>query len=104
MPALDRNVVIHGKNPNSQKAADNAYLQSGTWRRRIFDYIASRGFNGATDQEIQANFNKSGDTIRPSRKTLEQDGLIVNSGRTRQNDSGNNCTIWVTSEFAEMMI
>lgn len=104
MTSIDRNVVIYGKHANSQAAADAFVLQSGTWRRKIYDYINSKGINGATDQEIQAYFNKSGDTIRPTRKTLQTDGLISDSGRTRVNDAGNECTIWITYEFDGMLL
>jgi hypothetical protein len=48
---------------------------------------------------MQEHFNKSGDTIRPTRKTLEKDGLLVDSNRTRKNAGGNDCIIWVTYEY-----
>lgn len=98
MTMIDRNAVIHGKHKNSQAAADAFFLKSGSWRRNVYTFIASKGAYGATDQEIQEHFNKSGDTIRPTRKTLEKDGLIVDSCRTRKNAAGNDCTIWVTYE------
>lgn len=104
MTSIDRNVVIHGKHAMSQAAADAFFLKSGSWRRKVYDYIASKGINGATDQEIQAYFDKSGDTIRPTRKTLQDDRLIVDSGRTRKNAGGNDCVIWVTHEFDGMLL
>lgn len=99
MSLIDRNAVIHGKHKNSQAAADAFFLKSGSWRRNIYTFVSSRGAEGATDQEMQEYFNKSGDTIRPTRKTLEKDGLLVDSNRTRKNAGGNDCIIWVTYEY-----
>lgn len=104
MPDIDRNVVIHGKHALSQQAADAFFLKSGGWRRKIYDFIYSKGINGATDQEIQAFFDKSGDTIRPTRKTLQDDKLIFDSGRTRKNATGNDCTIWISYEFDGVLL
>ena len=100
MSLIDRNAVIHGKHKNSQAAADAFFLKSGSWRKLIYTFVASRKAEGATDQEIQAYLNKSGDTIRPTRKTLEKDGLLVDSNRTRKNAAGNDCVVWVTYEYA----
>ena len=98
MSLIDRNAVIYGSHKNSVAAANAFLLKSGSWRRKVYDYVSSKGFDGATDQEIQAYFDKSGDTIRPTRKTLEKDGLLLDSGRTRKNAAGNECTIWITNE------
>jgi hypothetical protein len=99
MNNVDRNAVIHGKHKNSRAAADAYFLKSGSWRKLVYVYVASKGSYGATDQEIQEHLDKSGDTIRPTRKTLEKDGLIVDSNRTRKNAAGNDCVIWVTYEW-----
>lgn len=104
MESIDRNVVIRGKHALSQAAADAFFLKSGSWRRKVYDFVQRNGINGATDQEIQAFFDKSGDTIRPTRKSLQDDGLLVDSGRTRKNAGGNDCTIWVTHEFDGMLL
>jgi len=104
MTEIDRNSVIYGKHALSRQAADAFFLKSGGWRRKVYDFIHSKGINGATDQEIQAYFDKSGDTIRPTRKSLEQDQLISDSGRTRKNAAGNECTVWITHEFEGMLL
>jgi len=55
--------------------------------------------HGATDQEIATNLNLAGDTVRPTRKTLEQDSFVIDSGTTRNNHNGNACIVWrATSE------
>lgn len=101
---IDRNVVITGKRETSRSAAEKMFFESGTWRRRVYDYVADRRFDGATDQEIQEHFDKSGDTIRPVRISLVRDGILVDSGRTRANKSGNQCIIWVVDTFEGMMM
>lgn len=103
MEPIDRNTVIYGQHINSKMAATGFLLKSGTWRKNIYLYVAGRGIQGATDQEIQEHFNKSGDTIRPTRKTLEKDGLLVDSGRVRKNEAGNDCIIWVIWEHEGKM-
>lgn len=100
MPKLiDRDVVIVGKQRTSQAAAEKFLGKSGGWRRQLYWHLQDCGFDGATDQELQQHFNKSGDTIRPTRVSLVRDGLIIDSGRTRINESGNQCIIWIVSEL-----
>lgn len=104
MNEVNRNTVIRGKHALSGKAADAFFLKSGSWRKLVFDFIDRQGVNGATDQEIQEYLDKSGDTIRPTRKTLQQDGLILDSGRTRKNAGGNDCTIWVSHNWDGLLL
>lgn len=101
---IDRNVVITGRQRTSQSAAEKMYFESGTWRKRVYDFIVDRGFEGATDQEMQQYFDKSGDTIRPVRVSLIRDGILMDSGRTRKNTSGNQCIVWVVNTFEGMLI
>ena len=90
------NKVIIAKNARqtSREAAERAYPKSGTMRLRVYEYIIRQGLKGATDQEIQRNLNLSGDTVRPSRITLFQDGFIIDSGERRKNANGNDCIVW----------
>ena len=101
---IDRNVVIVGKQHTSQSAAERMFFESGTWRKRVYDYVAMRDFEGATDQEMQDYFGKSGDTIRPVRISLVRDNILMDSGRTRPNSSGNQCIIWTVVKFEGMLI
>jgi hypothetical protein len=38
-------------------------------------------------------------TISASRRSLVIDGWLMDSGQTRKNQSGNDCIVWVTTEF-----
>jgi hypothetical protein len=101
---VERNVVIVGKQRTSQSAAEKMFYESGTWRKRVYDFVVDKGFNGATDQEMQEYFQKSGDTIRPVRISLVKDLILMDSGRTRANSSGNQCIIWTVNTFEGMLI
>lgn len=101
---IDRNVVIAGRQQTSRSAAEKMLFESGTWRRKVYDYVADKKFHGATDQEMQEYFDKSGDTIRPVRVSLVRDGILIDSGRTRANKSGNQCIIWVVDTFDGMLV
>ena len=66
-------------------------------RGKVLQFIIDRQERGATDQEMQAGLNMAGDTLRPTRLRLAKDNLIYDSGRTRQNERGNECIIWIAS-------
>lgn len=98
---LNRNTVIISPEAKqtSRVAAIAALPYSGSIRHRVYEFILRRGLHGATDQEIATNLNLSGDTVRPTRKTLEQDLFVIDSGTTRNNHNGNACIVWrATSE------
>ena len=66
-------------------------------RGKVLQFIIDRQERGATDQEMQAVLQMAGDTLRPTRLSLAKDNLIYDSGRTRQNERGNECIIWIAS-------
>ena len=75
----------------------------GSINRKVHDYIASRKAYGATDQEIEAALALDGNTVRPSRGSLVKKGLVADSGRTRQNNKGNDCIVWIVKD-PEMLL
>lgn len=50
---------------------------------------------GATDEEIQNALGLPGNTERPARVALVQQGLIKDSGQVRKTASGRNAVVWV---------
>jgi hypothetical protein len=92
---VDRNVIIvaNKAQPTSQRAAIKAFPRSGTKRQKIYNSI--RLFKGLTDEEIERTLEMSGNTVRPSRVSLVRDGLVMDSGQTRQTVSGNDAIVWV---------
>ena len=92
------NAVISNLSKTSVRAAIKAYPRSGTIRIKVYHFLIRRGLDGATDQEISVTLQISENTVRPTRKTLEIDGFVRDSGLTRKNRNGNDCIIWRASE------
>lgn len=51
-------------------------------------------FDGATDEEMQIALKMPGNTQRPRRIKLVELGLVVDSGSTRQTQSGRAAVVW----------
>ena len=86
----------------SKAAYKKALPTFGSKRARVYQYIFDQQERGATDQEIQAALNMPGNTLRPTRLSLLKDDLIYESGKTRQNQNGNDCIVWVVSEIEQV--
>ena len=67
----------------------------GTINAEVYSYIVNCGIYGATDQEIETVTHIEGNSVRPSRGALVKKGWISDSGKTRKNDKGNHCIVWV---------
>ena len=67
--------------------------------------IAANNDYGYTDYELETVLKGSHQTISASRRTLVLDGFLVDSGKTRTNQNGNDCIVWVTAdEFSNGML
>lgn len=101
--AVPDNVVILAKNARktSRAAAESVLPKSGSIRERVYSYFKGRGEMGATDDEAQEFLGIDGNTFRPTRKSLLDDGYIIDSGGTRKNHNGNDCVVWIEREHAE---
>jgi transcription initiation factor IIE alpha subunit len=90
------NVITLSHNPQrtSVMAAEKAFPKTGSLKRKVYDYFISRGEFGATDQEIESALGLSGNTVRPTRQSLQKDGYILDSGFTRSNANNNQCIVW----------
>lgn len=100
MSLIDRNVVIISKNakPTSIASANAIYGRTGSIRRQVWEFILRQGMRGATDNEMQTTLHMSGDTQRPTRTTLQQDGLIMDTGETRRNARGRECIVYRSTD------
>lgn len=81
----------------SRSAARAVASSALALRRRVFDFIESRGSLGATDHEIQTALGIAGDTERPRRDELQKAGLVRDSGQRRTAPSGRSVIVWVTT-------
>lgn len=52
---------------------------------------------GATDEDLQRWLKMSGNTERPARVALVQQGLVVDSGNTARTSSGRKAVLWVVA-------
>jgi len=91
---INDNVVILSSRAKrtSRQAAEKMLPRSGTMRREIFELVQRA--NGLTDHELEELLNGKHQTVSASRRGLVIDGFLVDSGRTRKNDVGNDCIIW----------
>lgn len=79
--------------------------RTGTQRGRVLDWIARAGANGATDEEIAEGLGMLANTERPRRVELEEQGWIVNSGRTRKTHaSGSAAVVWTLTDNGRMQM
>lgn len=103
LPSPDRNTVgkFHGPAagapPTERQAAILVYPNTGTARRRVLDFIAAQGSQGATDEELSLALQLRLYTAAPRRNELLNDGWIRDSGRTRSTTTGASASVWVLS-------
>jgi hypothetical protein len=97
-------VLFYGQDPPAQRhsrpsveAAEAIRPSTNRLRQRVFDYIESRGADGATDQECQKDLGMDESTQRPRRWELAQARLITQAG-TRRTKSGRAATVWVVDK------
>ena len=81
--------------PTSKAAAHAIEPKSHTLRRKVLDFIKVAPRYGATDEEIQIALEMEGSTERPRRIELLEQGLIKDSGKTRETRKGRQATVWV---------
>lgn len=95
-PGINAPRVIFGPQETSRAAAEKAKLRAGTWRKKVYDFIAGRP-EGATDEEIELALGINGNTVRPSRFTLVEDGWVKDSHTTRPTRAGNDAIVWIVA-------
>ena len=87
-------VLSHNPQRTSLAAAEKVFPKTGSLKRKVYEHFLSCGEFGATDQEIENALNISGNTVRPTRQSLQKDGYILDTGFTRSNANGNQCIVW----------
>lgn len=79
----------------SEAAAERIAPLAARLRARVLAAITAAGDMGMTDDELQAALGMPGNTERPRRRELEQDGKVRRAGRTRRTASGRQADVWV---------
>lgn len=83
-------------NSTTSEAASKAIDgKRGRLKRCLLAALKSLGETGATGQELEDLLSLSGDTIRPLRILLRDEGLIVESRRTRLTRARRRAFVWV---------
>ncbi|MBN2023179.1 MAG: hypothetical protein JW809_10350 [Pirellulales bacterium] len=70
-------------------------------RSVVYHAIRAAGAEGMTDPEVSITTGLLSDTSRARRVELVQAGVVVDSGRRRQTQSGRWATVWVARPPAE---
>jgi hypothetical protein len=95
----------YAKGSSTSKAAAVAILPTmGTKRRLVYDcireYSTNPKYNGLTDEEVQKILHLTSQSETPRRLELVAQGLVKDSGKTRQTISGNWAAVWIATEVA----
>ncbi len=69
---------------------------------RILDVLRDAGCLGLTDQELQELLCMTGDSERPRRVELVEEGLVVDSGSRRRTPGGRLAVVWIAVPIASM--
>lgn len=70
-------------------------------RDQIRRMIKASGFVGLTNDEISAQYNKTGSMFSPRLIELERDGSVVKLAQTRTTRSGRQANIYVCPEYID---
>lgn len=85
----------------SEAAARSIAQHMPELRLRVWCAVELAGWAGITAEELEAVCDMPGNTVRPRLVELREDGLVMDSGRTRRTESGRSATIYVTREAAK---
>jgi hypothetical protein len=69
-------------------------------RNRVLAFLASRGTDGATDEEAETALRIRPQTYTPRRGELVKAGLVVDTGRRRCTTSGRPAAVWIATAHA----
>lgn len=101
-PAVEENAVgphVAGST-TSRKAAVANYPRSGTQRWRVLGFILRSGDTGITRDQIEAQMQTSGNTVRPRVAELIEGGWAEATDRTRPTRGGQQAEVLIATEKA----
>lgn len=87
--------VPFGPRDTSEAAAKAIAERVPALRQKVYDFIASKGLGGATDEEVCDALKMIGSTERPRRIELVEAGKVVESGQRRPTKSGRQAIVWI---------
>lgn len=83
----------------SRDAAESMVGAHEALKAQVHAHIRSCGPMGCTDEECQQALSMGGNTQRPRRVDLRDEGRVVKSGLRRKGSSGRSCTVWIAVEY-----
>jgi hypothetical protein len=89
-----------GKTDTSKEAADAMQPHCGRLQADALAAIREAGEDGHTADEVVDRRGGNRWSIQPRISELRQMGLVVDSGRRRQNVTGKRAIVWVAAEYA----
>lgn len=92
-----------GSDASKEAAKKIKHKLSGV-RFNVFNYIKSRGSDGATGSEVAEALNILPYTAKPRCTELAQAGYIVNSGKLRHNKNKRNETVWEVKQCQSVQL
>lgn len=87
----------HNRVATSCDAAERVRRSVNPQARRVFDFIESRGDFGATDKEQQTALGMSGDSQRPRRVWLRDNGFVQAKGNPMRPELRQRSIVWVAT-------
>jgi hypothetical protein len=89
-----------GDHPTSARAAARAAAEQDTIKAQVLRFAKDKGADGFIDDDLKAAFPDAPESSYRKRRTeLTSDGLILDSGQTRQNRDRNAEVVWQHREF-----
>lgn len=85
----------HGKSDTSIQAAREIMPHTGTLLRHVYDFILSRGSQGATDDEVVKELGMLDSTENARRGELEKINLVFRTDKRRKTRSGRNAIVFI---------
>jgi len=83
----------------SREAAVSMISSAATLREKAYDYIVSKGADGATSDEVQAALQLTHQTGSARVTELKNAGRIVATGQKRKTRQRRNAMVYVADEF-----
>lgn len=94
MSQLTIQFQLHSK--TSCAAAKSIQSSAATLRAKVFTYLKDHP-GGLTDEEGINGLQMNPSTYRPRRIELQRLGMVVDSGRRRETNSGRSATVWMAA-------
>lgn len=99
----DITVNFHGGNPLSAEAHDSVIIHKARIRREILTWIATRGYIGATCDEVEASLGISHQTASARITEAKMVGDLIDTGRRRPTRTGRSAAVYVTPDNANAL-